>query len=50
MRAGFSEALGMELEPREVKIDSLALDFVMGDGQGVGPGLQGSSRRSGLIP
>ncbi len=50
MRASFSEALGMELEPGEVKIDSLALDFVMGDGQGVGPGLEGLLEAQRLDP
>ena len=41
MRAGFGEALGAELEPGEMEIDAFALDFVMGDGQGIGPGLEG---------
>ena len=50
MRAGFGEALGMELEPREVEIDPLALDFVMGDGQGVGPGLEGLLEAQRLDP
>jgi hypothetical protein len=38
MGAGFREALGDELDPGEVKIDSFALDFVMGEGERVGPG------------
>jgi hypothetical protein len=40
MRAGFREALGCELNSGKVKINSLAFDFVMGDGEGVGPGLE----------
>ena len=40
MGPGFSEPSGHEFEPRQVQIDTLALDLVLGDGERVGPGPQ----------
>ena len=47
---GFGEAVGLELEPGEVKIDAFALDFVVGEGQRVGPGLEGVVEAQRLDP
>jgi len=52
MRAGFTEALGDELDPGEVQIDSFAFKLVVGDGQRVGPGLEsilGAQRLDAIV-